>query len=102
MNFYIETLSGRKLTKNLKGSPVKATEFEKLEFVAPPGGFKDWDLLYKTMKYAGSKYVNDENYATHGNPQNTYTGNDIPSKLDYIFYKRYSNSHHYSEHYFNF
>ena len=33
MNFDIETLSGRRLTKNLEGSPVKATEFEKLEFV---------------------------------------------------------------------
>ena len=90
MNFDIETLSGIKLTKNLQESPGNATEFKKLDFVDPPGGFKDWDLLYKTMKYAGSNYIHDENYATHGNPQNTYNDNDaIPSKLDYIFYKRY-------------
>jgi hypothetical protein len=92
MDFDIETVSGRKLitaNKNLNGRPVKETEFKKLEFA--PGGYDSWELLYKSMKYAGSSYINDENYATYGNPQNTYTKDKETWTLDYIFYKSNNN-----------
>ena len=46
-------------------------------------------LVYQTMKNAGESYINDEKYATYGNPHNSYTGNDDSIILDYIFYKRY-------------
>ena len=56
----------------------------------PPNNSNDpLYLVYQTMKNAGESFIDDNAYATYGNSHNSYTYDDAPEILDYIFYKRY-------------